>query len=158
MRKGFIVWSVLFLPLLMTAPAWSHCEIPCGIYHDAMRCDMIDEHIATIEKSMKMIVELSEAKDRNYNQLVRWVMNKEHHADYIQDIVQQYFLTQRVKPVGESDPHEREHYMKKLVLLHGMLVEAMKAKQTTDLDHVNKLRTLLEEFKAAYFGPEGEGH
>ena len=38
--------------------AASHCEIPCGIYDDAMRIDMIREHISTIEKSMTQITEL----------------------------------------------------------------------------------------------------
>jgi nickel superoxide dismutase len=33
-----------------------------------------------------------------------------------------------------------------------MLVYAMKAKQTTDLSNVEKLRSLLKEFKTAYLG------
>jgi nickel superoxide dismutase len=30
--------------------AAAHCEIPCGIYDDEMRINMVLEHIATIEK------------------------------------------------------------------------------------------------------------
>jgi nickel superoxide dismutase len=39
-----------------------------------------------------------------------------------------------------------------LVLLHKMLLFAMKCKQTTDLTHVNTLRSLLTEFEILYFG------
>ena len=46
-----------------------------------MRVKMIAEHIQTIEKSMKQVVELGSQTPVNYNQLVRWVNNKEHHAD-----------------------------------------------------------------------------
>jgi len=43
--------------LFATSPMiFSHCEIPCGIYDDPMRLDMMAEHIGTIEKSMKQIL------------------------------------------------------------------------------------------------------
>ena len=100
---------------------------------------------------MKKVVELSQEEAINYNQLVRWVNNKEKHAEEIQYIVYQYFLAQRVKPVEESEAEEHQEYLKKLTLLHGMLVSAMKAKQTTDLAHVEKLRSLLTEFHEIYF-------
>jgi hypothetical protein len=34
----------------------------------------------------------------------------------------------------------------------------MKAKQTTDLANVEKLRTLLAEFRIAYLGDSGQKH
>jgi nickel superoxide dismutase len=104
---------------------------------------MIGEHITTIEKSMKQISELADQKPLNYNQLNRWVMNKEKHADELQHIVTQYFMTQRIKP-------DAKRYNEKLGLLHKMLIYAMKCKQTTDLSHVSTLRTLLKEFQEAY--------
>ena len=30
----------------------AHCEIPCGIYDDQTRVQLIHEHIGTIEKAM----------------------------------------------------------------------------------------------------------
>ena len=48
------------------------------------------------------------------------------------------------------DAAAHEAYVRKLTLLHGMLVHSMKAKQTTDLAHVMELRTLLEGFGKAY--------
>jgi len=68
---------------------FSHCEIPCGIYDDQMRLNMLAEHITTIEKSMKEIQALSAEGNKNYNQLVRWIVNKEKHSDDFSDIVTQ---------------------------------------------------------------------
>lgn len=136
----------------------SHCEIPCGIYGDPMRLDMMAEHITTIEKSMRQITDLSAAGDKNYNQLVRWVVNKEQHADQFGDIVTQYFMSQRIKPAPKSDPKAYEDYVRKLTLLHEMLITSMQCKQGTDLENVAKLRTLLAEFRTAYLGEEGHSH
>jgi nickel superoxide dismutase len=129
----------------LSVRAFSHCEIPCGIYDDEMRIDMINEHIGTIEKSMKQIMEIEKGDHQNSNQLVRWIMNKEDHANEIQEIVSQYFLTQRIKP-------DAKDYEKKLGLLHEMLIYSMKCKQTTDLTHVNKMKDLAKEFQGLYFG------
>ena len=104
-----------------------------------------------------MIVELSQEGEKNYNQLVRWITNKEEHAQKIQEIVNQYFLTQRVKPVEPEKAEEYAKYVKQVTLLHQMLVSAMKTKQTTDLAHVEKFRALLLDFELTYFGPEGRG-
>jgi nickel superoxide dismutase len=150
MKAKFILAIVTVLAGLYTSPAKAHCEIPCGIYGDQTRFDLLAEHIRTIEKSMKEIKAMSKVK--NYNQIVRWVGAKEAHAEKIQEIVHQYFLTQRVKPVDPKDRAGYKKYLRQLTLLHEMLIYAMKAKQTTDLANVEKLRSLLKEFKAAYSG------
>lgn len=72
--------------------AQAHCEVPCGIYNDSVRVKLIYEHISTIEKAMQNINSISNSKKSQYNQLVRWVNNKESHATKIQNIVSQYFL------------------------------------------------------------------
>lgn len=145
--------AVALLPS-MALPALAHCEIPCGIYDDEARLAAIAEHITTIEKSINQIVALSkEEEPRNYNQIVRWVSNKEKHANDLQHIVTQYFMTQRIKPADTEDAEAHAAYLKKLTLLHKMLVYAMKAKQTTDLSNVEKLKSLLAEFRTAYLGP-----
>ena len=153
MRKGIVAVTLLAVPLILAGTLYSHCEIPCGIYDDPLRIRLIDEHIGTVEKSMKQIVALSKAGEKNYNQIVRWVSNKEAHAGEIQHIATQYFMTQRVKPAEASDAAKYRKYVTQLTLLHRMLVHAMKAKQTTDLSHVEALRKLSAEFKAAYLGP-----
>ena len=138
--------------------AYSHCQIPCGIYGDKARFDMIAENITTIEKSMKQITELSNQPKPDMNQLVRWVQNKENHADDTSHIITYYFMAQRVKPADKTDAKAYDEYVKKLVLLHEMLVSCMKAKQTTDLSHVEKLKSLLAEFNDAYFGKTCSEH
>ena len=136
-----------FLVFGLAAPiAWAHCQLPCGIYDDDARFAEIAEHITTIEKSMRLIQELGAAKAPNHNQIVRWVMNKEAHADKIAEIVTYYFMTQRLKPADPNDKAAMARYVEKLTLLHRILVAAMKAKQTTDVQHVKELRTLLDAF------------
>ena len=144
MRKYAFILALAAVVMTITPRAWSHCEIPCGIYDDQARVRLIAEHISTIEKSMRQILELQKAEVVNYNQLVRWVMNKEKHATDIQTIVSQYFMTQRIKPGADQ-------YDRKTAVLHQMLVAAMKCKQTTDLKHVAELRGLLKTFDQLYF-------
>jgi nickel superoxide dismutase len=134
----------------------AHCEIPCGIYDDPVRITLLHEHITTIEKSMKQITKLSQTKDTDYNQLVRWITNKEKHADMLMSIVTQYFMTQRIKSPKTADKQLQAKYIKELSLLHKMLIQAMKAKQTTDLEHCTTLRKLVEEFKLSYIGKPKE--
>jgi nickel superoxide dismutase len=136
----------LILPgiLLLVSLAAAHCEIPCGIYDDEMRIEMLREHITTIEKSMNQVILLEKDANRKANQLTRWVMNKEQHADELQEIVSQYFMTQRLKP-------DAKDYASKLQLLHEMLLAGMKSKQTTDLGQVKRLRELVDLFEKAYF-------
>jgi nickel superoxide dismutase len=98
-----IIGSVLFLQ----QQAHAHCQIPCGIYDDHARVQSMLEDTATVEKSVKLIAELANKADaQSQNQLVRWVMNKEKHAQQIISTISDYFLTQRVKP-SQKDYTER---------------------------------------------------
>jgi nickel superoxide dismutase len=154
MKIQNIVFSLVLSAILFMAqskPAQAHCEIPCGIYGDSLRIEQIEEHIRTLEKSMNQIKELSREGDKNYNQLVRWITNKEDHAVKIQDIVSQYFLHQRIKPVDPENQEAHQKYVTRLKLLHEIQVYAMKAKQTTDLQYIEKLRDTVDKFEDAYF-------
>lgn len=145
MKKTYLfIFAFLFVVFASAIHASAHCEIPCGIYDDDMRIHMISEHIATIERSMDMIKKLDGKKYNNSNQLIRWVMNKEHHADEIQHIVAQYFLTQRIKPNDKN-------YEKKLKVLHRILILSMKSKQSIDTGNVKKLHKAVKEFSRLYF-------
>mgnify|MGYP006292550283 CR=1 FL=1 len=144
----------MFTAILLMAQgnkSYAHCEIPCGIYGDSLRIEQIEEHIRTIEKSMNKIMELSKEGEKNYNQLVRWITNKEEHAKKIQDIVSQYFLHQRIKPAVPENEEAYEKYVTHLKLLHEILVYSMKAKQTTDMEYIEKLRMTVDKFEDAYF-------
>lgn len=145
MKKTAQVFATILIVLFSVSPVWSHCEIPCGIYDDQLRVQLVAEHIKTIEKSMNEILTLQAEGPKNYNQLVRWIKNKEDHADMLQDIVTQYFMTQRIQI-------DDDEYTRKLVVLHKMIVYAMKCKQTVDLSHIETLRGLLKQFSELYFG------
>jgi len=151
MRKilCFAVMSSLLITAI-SAKVWAHCEIPCGIYDDEARFVSITEDIKTVEKSMNQIVELSKDPKANINQLARWVQNKDEHADKINEAVTKYFLKQRIKPVSDGDKVGYRDYTNKLALLHQIMVHSMKAKQTTDLEHVKKMLNLLDEFHKLY--------
>lgn len=150
-KNGWLLCGVFVSVVIVGSLAYSHCQIPCGIYGDDARFDVLREHIATVEKSMKQITELS-AGEGNVNQAVRWVQNKDKHADEIAHIVTYYFMAQRLKLPEQSDAKAVAVYTHKLRLLHELLVYSMKAKQTTDLENVAKLKASLAHFENAYYG------
>lgn len=118
----------------------AHCQIPCGIYDDQARINMMAEHVTTITKSMTQI-----EAGQNQNQTTRWVMNKEKHADEIIDIACHYFLAQRIKP-------GMDHYEENLKTLHEIIIYSMKAKQTTDVKNAEKLKELIHTLEHTYMG------
>jgi nickel superoxide dismutase len=152
MNKKLILGVVLLSAIVFGSLAYSHCQVPCGIYGDQTRFVMIAEHLTTIEKSMNQIEDLTNQDEVNANQIVRWVQNKEKHADEISHIITYYFMAQRVKLPEKGNKKAYNDYIKKLTLLHEMLVFTMKTKQTTDTANVAKLRTLLKQFHEAYSG------
>ncbi len=145
MRRCFFVMLFLY-PALVGA----HCEIPCGIYGDEGRFAALLEDVDTIEKSMNEIDKLSGESERNDNQIVRWVINKEHHADHIRDVVAQYFLAQRITEPAADDAAAMKAYTDKLVALHKIIRTAMKCKQTTDPANAQTLRDLVLAFQEMY--------
>ena len=146
-----LIATALFIPLT-ASNAYAHCQIPCGIYDDETRFKLLDEYVTTIEKAMKTLEELSAAQPPNYNQIVRWVENKDHEADELSEIVTYYFMAQRVKPEEKKNGEAYSKYLGELTALHEMVVYSMKAKQTTDLENVARLRALIKQFKASYLG------
>ena len=136
---------ILMITIALASIAGAHCQIPCGIYADQARIVMMEEHVATIEKSMNEINKLSPTSPLEQNQMVRWINTKDAHADQLTEIVTYYFLTQRIKP-------DAENYEAKLKALHGMMISAMKCKQTVDLKNVEDLKALIHQFEALYFG------
>ncbi len=146
MKKAtFLFPIVLIIFLFSTKNAEAHCEVPCGIYNDSIRIVLMKEHISTLKKSMHEIND----HNLNVNQQVRWVMNKEEHANKLQEIATQYFMFQRIK-VSSNDAIQARN-MKLLQYLHEICVYAMKAKQTTDEVWIEKLQSSVEAFEELYF-------
>ena len=122
----------------------AHCQIPCGIYDDHARVQSMLEDTATVEKSLRSMVELSgKAGIQSQNQMVRWVMNKEKHAQNIIATISDYFLTQRVKP-------EQKDYSERLIKHHAVIVAAMKVKQNAGMSYAIALRKKIEALLPYY--------
>ncbi len=153
MRIGTIILATALVAALPSV-ALAHCQVPCGIYDDAMRIATIEEHIVTIERAMERITALSSESERNDNQIVRWVVTKEAHAQEVQDIVAEYFMTQRIKPAPAEDGEAVAVYREQLELLHHMLVYAMKCKQGVDTEAAAGLREATRAFRLSYLGEE----
>lgn len=132
--------SILFLQ----QPAHAHCQIPCGIYDDHARVQSMLEDTATVEKSVNLIIELADKSDaQSQNQLVRWVMNKENHAQQIISTISDYFFTQRVKP-------SQKDYSERLLKHHAVIIAAMKAKQNVGMKYVKDLKESVEALLSYY--------
>ena len=158
MRKTTLT-LVALTAVLAAATAGAHCQIPCGIYGDTMRIDMMLEDVTTIEKSITSIEALAgKTSPADLNQLVRWIENKDVHADKIADVMTAYFLQQRIKAPAAGDEAAMKRYTRQLTLAHAILVTAMKTKQTVDADVAASLRGLIDDFKKAYFTEEQLAH
>ncbi len=151
MKKRILTMETLItsLVLISSQNAQAHCEVPCGIYDDAARLEQIEEHCTTITKAMAQITAISSETEINHNQLVRWINEKEAHANKIQKIVSQYFMTQRIKVLSEKDPKYKKN-LENLQELHKILVAAMKCKQTTDVSQVIKIIKAVHNLEKVY--------
>ncbi len=141
-RTGLIIFAlatfILGFSNITPQNAEAHCQIPCGIYNDHARVDAMLEDAVTVEKAVKLIGELSGKTDaQSQNQLVRWVTNKELHAQKIISTSTDYFLTQRVKP-------KQEDYVERLTKHHAVILAAMKAKQSSGTEAVTALREAIK--------------
>ena len=76
-------------------------------------------------------------------QFVRWVNNKEAHAEHIITVMTDYFLTQRVKP-SQND------YSKRLEHHHAVIINAMKVKQSSLEEAVLTLKESLQVLEQYY--------
>ena len=117
---------------------------------------MIEEHTLTILKSMNYI-EANQNDLKNQNQVTRWIINKEEHAQEIQKIVSEYFLTQRIKLKDDSKKN-KDIYHAQLEVLHNIMLDAMKCKQTTDTKNTTSLLENLNKFVNLYFDDHGKKH
>lgn len=123
----------------------AHCQVPCGIYDDAARIERLREDATTISKAIKNINELAgKHSGTALNQAVRWVTTKEDHASHIIDVVSEYFLTQKVKPVA-AGAEGYEAYLKTLADHHAVMLAAMKTKQAADPATVEALNKAIDK-------------
>jgi nickel superoxide dismutase len=145
MKKSIL--ALCALSFLAPATISAHCQVPCGIFDNDNVIGKMHTDFETIEKASAQIVELSKDFAANHHQITRWIMQKEEHAQAIQDTVSKYFLAQRIK----TDEEDKEAYLAKLTLCHQTIVAAMKCKQSTDEAGVKTLHDLLHGFEK-HFG------
>lgn len=140
-----IQFCVYFLMLGFTgASLLGHCQVPCGIYDDSSRVQQMLEDVSTITKAIDQIYELNDKSDvQSAQQLIRWVNNKEIHADKIIDTISDYFLTQRVNPSAED-------YLLKLSEHHAVILLSMKVKQKADAKIAEALKEAVEALSKYY--------
>ena len=137
-----LAYLTLFLSFLNIS--FGHCQVPCGVYGDTARFTQMLEDQTTIAKAIAQINDLADKKDgKSANQLARWVSTKEDHANKIQKIIAEYFLTQRIKSSSDN-------YADLLKSAHGVMVSAMKCKQGTDPESAEALKSSIEKFQTVY--------
>ena len=141
----FPILSLTVLASLLTLSSVSaHCQVPCGIYDDHARVESMLEDAATAAKAVVKLEGLTgKSNVQSLNQVVRWVSNKESHAQSIIDTIADYFLTQRVKPTQED-------YAVRLEKHHKVILLAMKAKQKADAATVSELTKAITELEEYY--------
>lgn len=161
-----VVCSAIFLssvcvagnpnPQPIPAPT-PHCQVPCGIYTDQLRFEMMLEDTKTIAKAIDQINEFAasvgegEMSGTSINQVSRWVTTKEDHATNIQNVMAAYFFAQRIKS-------DHADYTGQLAAAHRVIVSAMKCKQAADPETAENLKAAILEFYKAYEGKEADFH
>ncbi|MGM0443089.1 MAG: superoxide dismutase [Ni] [Fibrobacterota bacterium] len=150
LRKNVVIPMVVMVLFSVTG-VWGHCQVPCGIYDDNARVTAMLEHAVTISKAMDHITELSGKSDpQQAQQLVRWVVTKEEHAEKIIRVISDYCLTQRVDS-GQSD------YVERLKRHHAVMRAAMKTKQYSSQEYVDDLKQSIEKLLKYYPAHRGGG-
>jgi len=125
-----------------------HCQVPCGIFDDPALVSEIKQAVETIKKACVQINELAGSTSaQEMNQMVRWINTKEEHACKIITQVAEYCLCQRVKKdIFDSE----KDYVDALKIHHAVMQNAMKCKQSVDVDAVNNLEHSVTDFSKMY--------
>ena len=140
----FTALAIFGLVFTLSNTSYAHCQIPCGIYDDHARIKQMLEDSENIIKATKSIADLSGKVDaQSQNQMIRWVTNKEKHAQNVISTISDYFFTQRVKS-------SQKDYVERLKKHHAVIVAAMKAKQNADEKHAVSLRKSIEALAQYY--------
>ena len=127
-----------------SSPVFSHCQVPCGIFDDHARVHQMLEDSVTVIKAASMMAELAGKTDaQSVNQMTRWVMNKESHAQKIIETISDYYLTQRVKT-------DQADYIERLKTHHAVMLAAMKAKQSADKSYGLALQKAIQALEKYY--------
>ena len=133
------------LSLGLAAPQLhAHCQVPCGIFDDYIKLETMKQDADTIIKAAAEMQKLAAKTDaQSKQQFIRWANNKESHAQSVIESISDYYLTQRVKT-------SMEDYNERLLKHHAVMIAAMKAKQSADMQSVNMLRESVQALSPYY--------
>jgi nickel superoxide dismutase len=131
------------LMLLSQSNLSAHCQMPCGIYHDDMVYDQIDQFVETVYKGISVLNESKFATVKDRNEFARWVAEKESSCCETANLITVYFLQQKIKP-GEDDT------VKRLTSAHKLLFLLVAIKQNPDLEYVKQFNEEWEKFKLMF--------
>lgn len=136
--KYWIALSLLAAPLLH-----SHCQMPCGIYHDDMVFDQIDQYVETMVKGVTVLSENKNDSCSEKNTFIRWVIQKENMSNETAQLLTSYFLQQKIK-ADEDDT------VKRVCSVHKMLCYLVTIKQTCDMKYVQAFSDEWDKFKLMF--------
>lgn len=141
MRKWLLLclWATTTPLVSLTA----HCQMPCGIYHDDIVFDNIDQYIETMYKGITVMNDSKFATPQEHNEFIRWVCTKEELSNQMAAQILTYFLQQKIKP-GESDTP------KKLERAHALLFLLVQIKQTVSIDILKRFQDEWNSFKTMF--------
>ncbi|KIC74904.1 hypothetical protein DB41_IB00370 [Neochlamydia sp. TUME1] len=142
MKKTILVQGIIVL-LCHTGSLMAHCQMPCGIYHDELVFNQIDQYIETMYKG---ITELNNSKFSTpfeRNNFIRWVKLKDSASDEIANLITEYFLQQKIKPAEADTP-------KRLISAHKMLFELTAIKQNVNIKMIEAFADEWENFKQMF--------
>lgn len=134
---------VLAVATLFSGNLVAHCQMPCGIYHDDMAFDQIDQYIETMYKGISVINDSKFTTPHERNETIRWVVLKDNSSTEAAEFITTYFLQQKIKP-GEPDTPTR------LTSAHKLLFLLVAIKQNTDLQMIKEFATEWEKFKLMF--------
>lgn len=144
MKKVFKIAAIaVFLLSANPIDLQAHCQMPCGIYHDAMIYDFIDQYVETMIKATSMLNNSKFETVRDKNEFVRWVIEKEKESDEAAHLITAYFLQQKIKP-GEADTAKR------IEAAHKLLCLMVAIKQNADMKIVDSFNEEWEKFKLMF--------
>ncbi len=141
MRRFIFTATACFL--LSGASLFAHCQMPCGIYHDDMVYDQIDQYVETMVKGVAKIKDNKFSTPAERNEGVRWIMTKDRISDDTAQLITGYFLQQKIKP-GEPDS------IKRIESAHKMLFLIVGIKQSVDFKSVSDFAEEWEKFKLMF--------
>lgn len=141
MKKNAL--NFLLSSLFLMGSLMAHCQMPCGIYHDDMVYDQIDQYVETMVKAVAKIKDSKSTTPESRNEYVRWIMTKDRLSDDAAQLITTYFLMQKIKP-------NEEETAKKVLSAHKLLFQIVCIKQTVDFKSVSDFAEEWEKFKLMF--------